>query len=76
MYDKEDNYGGANYTCPKCQNTQCDADEFRDGGGLLGKIATIRSKCFTTVTCRNCQYTEIYKASSSMPVNIFDLFTN
>ncbi|MHC5075694.1 MAG: zinc ribbon domain-containing protein [Planctomycetota bacterium] len=65
-----------NYTCPKCKNEKCDVGEFRATGGFLTKIVDIQSKRFTTVTCTNCQYTEIYRASSSMLGNIFDLFTN
>jgi predicted nucleic-acid-binding Zn-ribbon protein len=65
-----------NYTCPKCRNTGCDVDEFRATGGFLSKIFDIQSKRFTTVSCTNCHYTEIYKAPSSMLGNIFDLFTN
>ena len=65
-----------NYICPKCRNTACDVGEFRAAGGFLGKLFDIQSKRFTTVTCNNCQYTEIYRASSSMLGNIFDLFTD
>ena len=65
-----------NYTCPKCKNTNYDIGEFRATGGFLSKIFDVQSKRFTTVTCKNCQYTEIYRASSSMLGNIFDLFTN
>ena len=67
---------GLNYTCPKCGNVSCDVGEFRATGGFLGKIFDVQSKRFTTVTCTNCQYTEIYRTSSSMLGNIFDLFTN
>ncbi|MHC4594131.1 MAG: zinc ribbon domain-containing protein [Planctomycetota bacterium] len=65
-----------NYTCLKCRNTQCEVDEFRAAGGFLSKIFDVQSKRFTTVICTNCQYTEIYRTSSSMLGNIFDLFTN
>ena len=65
-----------NYTCPKCKNTECDVGEFRATGGFFGKVFDVQSKRFTTVTCTNCQYTEIYRTSSSMLGNIFDLFTN
>jgi len=65
-----------NYTCPKCKNTNYDIGEFRAAGGFLSKIFDVQSKRFTTVTCKNCQYTEIYRTSSSMLGNIFDLFTN
>ena len=64
------------YVCPKCGNTQYETDEFRATGGFLSKVFDVQSKRFTTVTCTRCKYTEIYKASSSMLGNIFDLFTN
>ena len=65
-----------NYTCPKCQNTQYEVAEFRAAGGMFGKIFDVQSKRFTTVTCTRCQYTEMYRASTSMLGNIFDFFTN
>jgi len=65
-----------NFTCPKCRNTQFEVGEFRAAGGFLSKIFDVQSKRFTTVTCTKCRYTEIYRASSSMLGNIFDLFTN
>jgi predicted nucleic-acid-binding Zn-ribbon protein len=65
-----------NYTCAKCGNTQYDVGEMRATGGFLSKLFDVQSKRFTTVTCTRCQYTEIYRASSSMLGNIFDFFTN
>ena len=65
-----------NYTCAKCGNTQYDVGEMRAAGGFLSKLFDVQSKRFTTVTCTRCQYTEIYRASSSMLGNIFDFFTN
>jgi predicted nucleic-acid-binding Zn-ribbon protein len=65
-----------NYTCPKCKNTQYEVDEFRATGGFLSKVFDVQSKRFTTVSCTQCRYTEIYRAPSSMLGNIFDLFTN
>jgi predicted nucleic-acid-binding Zn-ribbon protein len=65
-----------NYTCPKCGNNQCEVGEMRAAGGFLSKVFDVQSKRFTTVICTKCQYTEIYRASSSMLGNIFDLFTN
>ena len=67
---------GLNYTCPKCSNSQYEVGEFRATGGFLTKVFDIQSKRFTTVTCSQCKYTEIYKADSSMLGNIFDFFTN
>ncbi|HUW20270.1 MAG TPA: zinc ribbon domain-containing protein [Sedimentisphaerales bacterium] len=65
-----------NYTCPKYKNTRYDVGEFRATGGFLSKIFDVQSKRFTTVTCTQCCYTEIYRAPSSMLGNIFDFFTN
>ncbi|RIJ42817.1 zinc ribbon domain-containing protein [Pontibacter oryzae] len=64
-----------NYTCPKCGGTHAEVDEFRATGGFLTKLFDIQNKRFTTVTCTNCTYTEIYKASSSQLGDVFDLFT-
>ena len=67
---------GLNYTCPKCRNTQYEVGEFRAAGGFWSKIFDVQSKRFTTVTCSRCQYTEIYRTSSSLLGNVFDLFTS
>ena len=65
-----------NYRCPKCGNNRYESDEFRATGGMLSKVFDVQSKRFTTVSCTQCRYTELYKADSSMLGNIFDLFTN
>lgn len=65
-----------NFTCSKCSNTQCEIGEFRATGGFLSKLFDVQSKRFTTVTCKKCQYTEIYRTDSSTIGNIFDFFTN
>ncbi len=65
-----------NYTCAKCGSRDYEIGEFRAAGGFLSKIFDVQSKRFTTVTCTQCKYTEIFKANSSMLGNIFDLFTN
>lgn len=63
-----------NYTCPKCRNKQYDLSEFRATGGFWTKVFNVQSKKFTTVTCRKCTYTEIYRAESSKLGNVFDFF--
>ena len=67
---------GLNFKCAKCGHAQCDIDEMRATGGFLTKVFDIQSKKFTTVTCSQCKYTEIYRAESSMLGNIFDFFTD
>ena len=62
------------YNCPKCQNTQYETGQLRAAGGFWTKVFNVQSKKFTTVTCSNCRYTEMYHADSSKLGNIFDLF--
>ncbi len=64
-----------NYQCPKCQCRDYETGEFRATGGFLTKIFDVQSRRYSTVTCENCKYTEIYQTDSSMLGNIFDLFT-
>ena len=65
-----------NYTCAKCGGREYEADNIRTTGGFLAKIFDVQSRKFSTVSCRRCHYTEIYKADTSMLGNIFDFFTN
>ena len=67
---------GLNFSCTKCGTTTYEIGEFRATGGFLTKIFDVQSKKFTTVTCTQCRYTEVYKADSSMLGNIFDFFTD
>jgi predicted nucleic-acid-binding Zn-ribbon protein len=67
---------GLAYRCPKCENQSYEVGEFRAAGGFFTKIFDVQSKKFTTVSCRRCRYTEIFKADSSMLGNIFDFFTD
>lgn len=64
------------YRCPKCSNNTYETGELRAAGGFWTKIFDVQSARFTTVTCAQCRYTEIFKADSSMLGNIFDFFTN
>ncbi len=65
-----------NFVCPKCSSTQYEVGEFRAASGFWTKIFDVQSARFSTVTCRKCRYTEIYKADSSTLGNIFDFITN
>lgn len=62
------------WSCPKCNNNKYETDEFRATGGLLSKIFDVQNKHFTTVTCTNCTYTEMYKTKSNNIENVFDFF--
>lgn len=65
-----------NYKCQKCGNTEYETDSIRVTGSFLSKIFDVQSRKFTTVTCTQCKYTEIYKADASTLGNLFDFFTN
>jgi len=65
-----------NWQCLKCQHTEYETGQFAATGGGLSKIFDVQNKKFTTVTCTNCKYTEIYKAETSGLGNILDLFTS
>ncbi len=64
----------ATYVCSKCQCTKCDMDEFRATGGNFAKIFDVQNKKFTTLSCKQCGYTEIYKGNTSTLGNVFDFF--
>lgn len=64
------------WSCPKCGNVHYDTDQFRATGGFLAKIFNIQNKRFTTVTCTQCMFTEIYRTESSKLGDVFDFFTN
>lgn len=61
-----------NWQCEKCGNRDFEPDEFRATGGVLSKIFDVQNKRFTTVSCTNCQYTEIYRTKQSTLGSIFD----
>ena len=65
-----------NWQCPKCAGREFDTDQFRATGGMFAKVFDVQNKRFTTVTCTNCSFTEIYRVESSALGNVFDFFTS
>ena len=65
-----------NWQCPKCQNKEFETDQFAATGGGLTKFFNIQNKKYSTVTCAQCKYTEIYKADTSTLGNVLDFFGN
>jgi hypothetical protein len=63
------------WTCPKCGNAEYDTDQVRATGGFLAKLFDVQNKRFTTVTCTQCRYTELYRVASSKLGDVFDFFT-
>jgi uncharacterized protein len=65
-----------NYKCPKCNNRQYETDVMSTTGGGLSRIFDIQSRRYTTVSCTQCGYTDIFKKQKGSTLeNIFDLFT-
>ncbi len=65
------------YTCPKCGNRNADVDQIRTTGSGFTKYFNIQNRKFTTVSCTNCGYTELYKGKpSSGASNVLDFLTN
>jgi hypothetical protein len=64
------------WQCPKCQGTQFEADQFAATGGGLTKFFNIQNKKFTTVTCTQCSFTELYRTETSALSNVLDFFGN
>lgn len=64
----------AQWSCPKCNSTEFEKDQFQATGGTFAKIMDIQNKKFITISCSKCGYTELYKAATSAASNIFDFF--
>ena len=62
------------YECPKCKYTAFETEEIRTTGGIFTKLFNVQNKKFTTVTCSQCRYTELFKTDSSTLGNVFDFF--
>ena len=43
--------------------------------GFLKKVFDVQTEKHTSVTCKNCTYTEFYKSKTKALSNIFDLFS-
>ncbi len=64
-----------NWNCPKCGHRDFETDQFRATGGNFARFFDIQNKRFTTVSCTQCHFTEIYRTDSSTLGNVFDFFT-
>ena len=62
------------YQCLKCNNDTFEPGEFHATGGTLSKLFDIQNQKFTTITCKKCFYTEIYKADSNTLGDVLDFF--
>lgn len=63
------------WQCPKCGRYEFETDTLTGTGGFFSRMFDIQNKRFTTVTCVQCRYTELYKVQSGMLGQVFDFFT-
>jgi len=61
-----------NWRCVKCNHHGYTTGRMAATGGGLSKFFNIQNKKFSTVTCSQCKFTELYQASTSALANIFD----
>lgn len=60
------------YVCPKCGCQHYEHDQFQATGGNFAKLFDIQNKRFITVSCANCGYTELYRASGDGVMDVLD----
>lgn len=60
------------YVCPKCGCQHYEHDQFQATGGNFAKLFDIQNKRFITVSCVNCGYTELYRASGDGVMDVLD----
>jgi len=65
-----------NWQCPKCSNREFETGEVSGTGGMFSKFFNIQNQKFTTITCTQCRYTEMYKGETSTISNVLDFFGN
>lgn len=62
------------YVCPKCGNQSYNSGQFQATGGNFAKLFDVQNKKFTTISCNQCGYTELYQAQSAAGMNVLDFF--
>lgn len=61
------------WQCPKCNHDEYELDQFAaTSGKIISKLFDVQSKKFSTVSCKQCKFTEVYKTTTSKIGNIFD----
>ena len=64
------------WRCSKCNHHECEIGKFAaTSGGIFTKIFNVQNKKFSTISCKRCQFTEIYKTTTSKLANIFDFLS-
>jgi len=64
------------FKCVKCAGTEYKAREIRTTGSGISRFLNVQNQKFSTVSCSNCGYTELYRMDGRGMGNIFDILTN
>lgn len=48
------------------------ATKFQATGGDFAKLFNVQNKKFVTISCRQCGYTELYRAQTGTGMNVLD----
>ena len=60
------------YVCPKCGNQHYVHDQIQSTGGNFAKLFDVQNKRFTTVSCTNCGFTELYRKKNARGMDVLD----
>lgn len=60
------------YICPKCGCHSFESDQFQAAGGNFSRLFDVQNKRFTTISCAQCGYTELYKQPEDSGWNVLD----
>jgi predicted nucleic-acid-binding Zn-ribbon protein len=65
------------YSCTKCNGTKYNTGALRTTGSGITRFLNIQNQKYTTISCNDCGYTEIYRANNGGKAgNILDFLTN
>jgi len=62
------------YVCPKCGGRICTTDEIRTTGSPFVKPFNFSHRRYTSVTCKECKYTEFYNIPLKRIGEVLDFF--
>ncbi len=69
------NQPAINFSCAKCRSTQYQAGQVHMTGGFWSRMFNLQTNRFTTMSCVQCGYTEMYKKMGSKLQNVADFIS-
>ena len=64
------------WQCPKCNQYEYETGQFAaTSGKVFSRMFNFQSRKFSTITCKKCQFTEIYKTTPGKLETFFDIFS-